>query len=182
MNKLVAVLLAGGALAVGALFFLIQGDYLIVKLPNFSYPSLSSKTVRASDAGRELTCFVWGRTGLRQAKKNILWSQDAATTIKRIATSWLLVAHEEAGVSDEVKITSVALTSQATVALIAFDKPFIPAEWGTSDRWQLVESFLQTLRTAGVVLEGVYFLHGEQCMPDDYLDFSARWPIGGYQS
>jgi hypothetical protein len=182
MKKLVIIAFAGLMLCAGVLFFLVQGDYLIIKLPTFSYPSLSSgKAVRSSDAGHELNCFVWGRGSMRQVKKNILWSQDAATTIKRISAAWLQVASEEAGVADDVKIQSVALTSQGTVALISFDKLFIPAELSTADRWRLVESLLQTLRTAGVVLEAVYFLRANSCMTDDYLDFSTRWPIGGYQ-
>ena len=165
----------------GLLFFLIQGQYVLIKLPWFSYPLVEKKADRPIEVQRDVVCQIWLQGSIIQVKKNILWPQNQSEAIKRLVDLWAAAGVEEGAVAEEVKTHSVALTHQRTVALIAFEKTFIPAHLSTLGRWQLVESLLQTLRTAGVVLEGVYFVQGKHFLQDDYLDFSQRWPIGGYQ-
>lgn len=183
MKRFLFFLLILAAVCGGGAFFLVQNQYVIIKLPWFSYPTLESKSSRTSESEREIACQVWVHDHLVNVKKKILWSQDYADlTIKRVISAWLSVGMDEQIIPEDVKISSVALTNQSTVALLSFDKNFIPQQASTHDRWSLVESLLATLRTSGVVLEGVYFLEGQELLRDDYLDFSQRWPIGGYQS
>ncbi len=169
-----------GFLGIG--FFLFQGQYIIVKLPWFSYPSIDGGGNKAVEVQREVMCHVWKDGAVRQSKKNILLSQDHGETIKRVVSAWLAVGVDENCLEDDAKLLSVALTNQGTVALLVFNKSFLPIQLSTQGRWQLVESLLSTLRAAGMVLEGVYFLQNQSIMPDDYLDFSQRWPIGGYHA
>lgn len=167
----------------GVTFFLFQGGYILIKLPWFSYPVVTHKSEKAFEVSREIACFVWKEGGIVDGKRKILMPSDhPAEGIKRVVAAWIAAGVDEKAVADEVKIVSVALTSQGTVALLNFDKTFIQPGLATYARWQLVESLLMTLRTAGVVLEGVYFLQGDLFLQDDYLDFSQRWPIGGYPS
>lgn len=179
LHGVIISLLAGLA---GGLFFLFQGQYIIVKLPWFSYPSIDARGTKTIEVSREIVCHVWKDGAVRQSKKNILVSQDQGETIKRIVSTWLVVGVDENCLEDDAKLLSVALTNQGTVALLVFNKTFIPAQSSTQGRWQLVESLLSTLRAAGMVLEGVYFLQNQNFLQDDYLDFSQRWPIGGYHT
>ena len=165
----------------GAVFFLFQGGYILVKLPWFSYPGSVHRSEKAFEVSREIVCSVWKDGVVVEGKRKILMPSDhPADGIKRVVAAWLAAAVDEKAISEDVKILSVALTSQGTVALLDFDKTFMHSSLSTHDRSQLVESLLMTLRTAGVVLEGVYFLQGNLFLHDDYLDFSQRWPIGGY--
>ncbi len=182
MNKWLAFFVVLLSSIAGLLFFLIQGQYVLIKLPWFSYPLVEKRADRPAEVQRDVVCQV-SRQGLTiQVKKTILWPQNQSEAIKRLVELWVAAGVEEGAVAEEAKIHSVALTHQGTVALIAFEKTFILPHLSTVARWQLVESLLQTLRTAGVVLEGVYFVQGQHFLQDDYLDFSQRWPIGGYQS
>ncbi|MBM3886973.1 hypothetical protein FJ364_03495 [Candidatus Dependentiae bacterium] len=165
----------------GVFFFLIQGQYLLVKLPWFSYPVVQTSMSKPTEVQKEVVCYL-SKQGLSlQIKKNILWPQSQLDAVRRVVDLWLTAGVDEGCLSEDVKMRSVALTQQETVALISFDKTFIPPHLSTMERWQLVESLLLTLRLAGVVLEGVYFVQDQSFLQDDYLDFSQRWPIGGYQ-
>lgn len=175
----IGFLIAAGFL--GVTFFLFQGGYILVKLPWFSYPSSTIKSDNACDFSREIACSIWKQGKIVEGRRKILMPSDnVSESIRRVVAAWLSVAADEKVVPEDVKILSVALTSQGTVTLLDFDKSFIENSLSTYDRWQLVESLLTTLRTAGLVLEGVYFLQNNQFLHDDYLDFSQRWPIGGY--
>lgn len=171
------------SIILGVVFFLFQGGYILVKLPWFSYPGLAHRSEKAFEVSREIVCSVWKDGVVIEGKRKVLMPSDhVGDGIKRVVAAWLAVAVDEKTVAEDVKILSVALTSQGTIALLDFDKTFMQATLSTYDRWQLVESLLMTLRTAGVVLEGVYFLQDNLFLHDDYLDFSQRWPIGGYPS
>lgn len=182
MNIVRAIIIAVVAGLVGVMFFLVQGQYILIKLPWFSYPAVEGRGNRAVEMQRDITCHLWKDEAAVQVKKNILLSQEQGETIKRIVSTWLVVGGEEGCLENDVKINSVALTNQGTVALLVFNKTFLPTQASTQGRWQLVESLLSTLRAAGVVLEGVYFLQNQNFLTDDYLDFSQRWPIGGYHT
>lgn len=177
----IGVLIAAGFF--GMTFFLFQGGYIIVKLPWFSYPAFFVKGDNSCDLSREIVCSVWKRDRVVEGRRKVLIPSDnVSESIRRVVAAWLAVAADEKVIAEEVKIVSVGLTSQATVTLLDFDKSFIDNNLSTYDRWQLVESLLTTLRAAGLVLEGVYFLQNNQFLQDDYLDFCQRWPIGGYSS
>lgn len=183
MNKSFVIAITFLAGFFGFLFFLVQGQYIVIKLPWFSFPrSENMLRTTTSAVSREIICHLWGQNASMQIKKNILWPQSNTESIKRVVVAWIDSAINENIIADDVKVVSVALTQQSTVALISFNKSFILSELATCNRWQLVESLLQTLRGAGIVLEGVYFLQGQHFLQDDYLDFSQRWPISGYRS
>lgn len=177
------IFLSLGAGLVGICFFLIQGQFILIKLPGFSYPALEkSKPAKPAENQRNFSCFIWKNRAMTPLQKKVLCPQDPAETIKRIVNVWLVTLVEEGVINEEIKLHNVALTQQGTVALLVFDRNFIPSHFSTPDRWQLIESLLATLRVSGVVLEGIYFLENNQLFQDPYLDFSHRWPIGGYRA
>lgn len=173
-----------GFLALGSVFFLIQGGYVFVRLPYFFYPALTSKQLifadRSTDVSKEVSYFLWKKDTQIATKKTILSSKSPREFIHRLVNGWLKLASDEGVISSDVRLSYVGLTNQATVALFSFNQTFLQENLSLHSRWKLVESLLMTLRSAGVVLEGVYFLVGKKAMPDDYLDFSQRWPIAGY--
>lgn len=168
---------------VGAVFFLIQRDWLIIQW-----------TLGGSGNSEEVATSIVSDVALRKKVKLyyfkddkflyeysiFVWFSNKVEDLKHLINNWLSFLHEERILEKKVGLETVCFAPSNSQVYFSFDQPLFDKQWPTFKKWYLIESMFKTIKDAGLQIGSVNFLVGHEEMKDDHLDFSQAWPVDGF--
>lgn len=167
-----------GALIIGAFWFALHYQWIIIRLPGFSRGLDNALT--ATRERRPTNLFFPSHQELKLEKKDIMWSSQPDETCANTITAWLNILEEEGITEKKTILQSATLTPNNDQLIISLDRAPFSSESSTTHKWLVIESLLATLRGACSSLKSVLFLSHHEPMDDYHLDFSAPWPATGF--
>ncbi len=171
-----------GCLFVGAIFFLIQRNWLIIQwtLGGENQDDVIIQSRQDIALRKKVDLFYFKEDKFASEESTFVWFSNKSENIKHLISNWLLFLHAERILCKKVCLESVALSQDDQQAFFSFDQLPLDREWSILKKWHFIESMFKTIRGAAIDIKSVVFLVGHQPMEDDHLDFSQSWPIEGF--
>lgn len=107
-------------------------------------------------------------------------NKNITENVKTVLESWLKVAYEEKFLNKKIGLQIASLSNDNTELYISFNSNLLSVDWSIYRKLTCIESLLKTLQNFFDSIHKVNFLVLHESMPDDHLDFSVSWPIGGF--
>jgi len=164
----------------GTVFFLIQKEYVIIRLPyhkqtNSHMPSPETDTIK-----KEISYYFWHKEQWLEEQRTGLWSDNKDINLKHLISTWLTIAQEEGILDHKVQVQAVALNHNGYIAFVSLDQNPIPRNTSIYIKLCFIQGLLKTIQLGGIALQSIYFLHNHAPLLDSHIDFSQPWPIEGF--
>ena len=166
----------------GAIFFIIQRDFLIIYWPFDSQnrDKIIKKTKEHIVLRKKVMLYYPQDDKFFSEEKTIVWFDSKAENLKHLVNNWLSFLHEERVMDKKVYLETVLLSREDEQVFFSFDQVLVGKEWSIFKKWSVIESLFKTIRYAGLDVKNINFLTKNQQMEDDHIDFSQSWPIDGF--
>jgi len=176
------IIISSSCFVVGMLFFLIQRNWLVIRLNMFSstHERVFAQASKNAILRKKVKFYYWINEQVCFEEKSVVWLSDKANLAKHIANIWLALLYDEHVVDKRVKIESVALADFGQAAYFSFDQLPINHEWSIHRKWRLFEGLCKTMHGADLGISHLSFLVHHQPLHDDHLDFAQLWPVEGF--
>ena len=166
---------------IGAVFFLIYKDVLVVKFFLDKKYKETSLSLGSQVVGRkEVKLFYFKDDKFHFDTKKLVLFKDKIELLKHLVNNWLAFLQEERIITKRVCLDTVCLDKSEQQVFFSFDRLFLEQDWSIYYKWNFIESLFKTIRESGLQINSVVFLVNHKQMCDDHLDFSVPWPIGGF--
>lgn len=178
MRSLPLLLLAGGFLIIGMLFYSWYNELVILRIPSKTSVAAIQKdlTVRKNT---KLSYAYQGK--FKSEEKELLHTaNNPIKTLNSIITAWLTLLDEEELWPKKIALQSVLIDASGGDIFLSFDQsPFSPDQ-STLTKLMWVEGLLKTIRESSLGIKAVRLLVQNKPLQDSQLDFTHSWPITGY--
>jgi len=122
---------------IGAIFFLVQRDFLIMHWPfglQDQYQII--KKTKEHVALRKKVRFYFSRDDkFFFEEKTIVWFCSKAENLKHLVNNWLSYLHEERITDKKVYLETVLLSKDDEQAFFSFDQILVGKEWSIFKKW-----------------------------------------------
>jgi hypothetical protein len=166
----------------GAVFFLIQRNWLIVQLTLGSDDI--EEMVRSAKENvvlrKKVRFYYWKDDKMEIESANFIWLNNRSENLKHLVNNWLAFLCEERIINKRVLLDSVAISKDGQSVYFSFDQNPFNREWAIIDKWNFIEGMLQTIRNVDKEVKRLIFLKEGHIIEDDHLDFSQPWPVEGF--
>ena len=176
MKQASMLLLSLGCVVVGLLYFGIQKQIIIVRLPAHA---VTQSMEGQEQQRRAVTVAYWFQGTFKQEPITIIDTENQADTLRYIITNWLTLMEQAAVLNKKISLESVMISSSHDV-YISFDHSICAKNESTYEKWMRIEGLLKTLRAANMGINRVHVLVHHKPLVDAQLDFSKAWPIHGF--
>lgn len=166
--------------AMGMLFHAYQKEWIILMLPH--------QTIQTTDSPQEqhttcvqktITLYFFAHEQWHKEQTTIIWSADAASTVKTITNCWLTLLEDEKIIDSDTQLISAVITP-AKELFLSFNKDLCNPQDATYKKLMIIHALLKTLHENKMPIQSVRLLVHHQTLNDDHLNFSISWPITGY--
>jgi hypothetical protein len=177
MNNKWYIITGSCCFALGILFFLIFGRYIIFQLPFVHAREYYANSIPSTL--KQVSLHWWHtNTWKREAIENIT-AADKGQLIYYLLNRLMNQLHEDALLERQVSVQQVLLNHNHQEAYISFDGNPLGRQKNISQKIMIIESMVKTLRENNVALQSIHLLVHHQPLYDYHLDFSQPWPIAG---
>jgi hypothetical protein len=177
MKQVTIVWLCCLSLCIGLVYFGIQKQIIIVRVP--PYTSTAGQSEGQSQSKRNIMLYYWCQGAFKQESIAVIDAASQADTLHYIVTNWLTLVEQTSVLNKKVSLESVML-STAHDAYISFDHSIFMKNESTYEKWMRVEGLLKTIRTANMGINRVCLHVRHSPLADAHLDFSRGWPVHGF--
>ncbi len=129
---------------------------------------------------KRIVLSYWHKDQLKQEADEIPWTSDTALNAACIMAHWLNLLDEEDILQKPIDVQSATISEHKQELFMSLNRSPLESESSTYDKYQLIESFLQTLIAARIPIQNVRFLVDHLPLQDTHLDFSQSWPLQGF--
>ena len=174
------ILFISGTALIGAVFFMLQRNWLIVHFAYFPFVTSNPlpQTLQTTAQHKMIKAYYFKNDRWRYEEVRVIWhDQDMALAIKHIVKQWLSTLQDVGLVAVNIMVDSVAVSTPQTEAFISFDQTLFDKEWSIARKWSVIESLCKTLQSAQVPIHTMTLLVGGTAMPDNHLDLSHPLPL-----
>lgn len=165
----------------GVGIYCLYHELISIRISTPGFGKVPTFTTSVIDKKR-ITLFYWHKGHLKQEAKEIPWTSDTTANSTQITAHWLTLLDEEDILPKPIYAQSTAISQHNQELSLSLTQNPLETESSTYDKYQLISSLLQTLRTASIPTQNVRFLVDHLPLQDTHLDFSQPWPLQGFSS
>ena len=169
-----------GAVLVGAVFFMLQRNWLVIHFAYFPFITNNAlpQALQTTAQHKTVKAYYFKNDRWHHEDVSVIWhDQDLALTIKHIVKQWISTLQDAGLVAANIIVDSVATSTPKTEAFISFDQTLFDKEWSVARKWSIVESLSKTLHSAEVPIHTMTLLVGGAAMSDNHIDLSHPLPL-----
>ncbi|MCK4650752.1 hypothetical protein KAT08_01125 [Candidatus Babeliales bacterium] len=166
----------------GAVFFLIQKNWLIVYL-NVDLKKkkyIVKGAEKYTSLRKKVHLYYWKDDKFESELIDFVVFSNKAENLKHLINNWLSFLQEERILSKKVCLNTVSLSKDGQQVYFSFGQSPFEREWSIFKKWHFVESMLKTIRDMENSIQYLVLLVGGHLLEDDHLNFSQPWPISGF--
>lgn len=161
---------------IGAIFFIIQQELIIINYPRTTFINNLSHTATK----KNILLKFWHQDQWKEEQQILVWHNAIDKNIYYLINSLFTLLHDEKIIHKNINIGSVLVSEPGQTAYISFNhNPFLKQQT-IMQKWMLIESILKTILHNEISVKEVQFLIHHKPLLDPHLDFSKPWPISGF--